>query len=188
MSVVVSNHRVTGVPFIAAADHGGHFAPAPRFIVLHYTAGRTMDGAVQQLLRKDDAYVSAHIVVGRDGKMTQLVPFDTIAYHAGESAWAGVRRLNTCSIGVEMVNPGFCDLTDTAVNGWETISACHKNGGTRKLWYTYPQAQIQATADLCKALKSMYPIENIVGHDDVAPNRKSDPGPAFNWTAFRALL
>lgn len=180
----IDKHRLVGVPFISSPDHGGHFAPAPRFVVIHYTAGRTMDGAVQTLTAKDENYVSAHVCIARDGALKQLVAFDTIAYHAGESIWKGVRRLNTCSIGIELVNPGFVDVNQTPIGGWPVYYATHKHGGPKRAWYTYTAPQIAACVELCRALKALYPIEEFVGHDDIAPTRKLDPGPAFPWDSF----
>lgn len=106
------------------------------------------------------AKVSAHYVVDEDGKIQSLVPEAERAWHAGESYWRGRRALNDCSIGIEIVNPG------------------HEWG-----YRPFPEVQMQAVATLCQTLIAKYPIpsRNIVGHSDIAPDRKQDPGELFPW-------
>lgn len=178
MRVEPKTARLEGVPFIAAADHGGSLV-VPRFVILHYTAGSSFGGAKNVLTARDENYVSAHIMIGRDGTIAQLVRLDEIAYHAGESAWKGYRRLNSCSIGIELVNPGYVRAGFPA---WPSKPAFHKNGGPKRLWYTYPEEQISALCDVLRALYSAYGgLSEAIGHDDVAPARKLDPGPSFPW-------
>lgn len=108
--------------------------------------------------------VSSHLLIGRKGQLTQFVPFTKRAWHAGESAWMGRARCNDFSIGVELEG---CD--DRPYDGRQYVRL----------------AQIAAL------LMHVYPLitpERILGHCDIAPGRKSDPGPAFDWTRFRALL
>ncbi|MFC3033358.1 1,6-anhydro-N-acetylmuramyl-L-alanine amidase AmpD [Pseudoalteromonas fenneropenaei] len=108
--------------------------------------------------------VSAHGVIDRLGVFTQYVDFDKRAWHAGPSSYAGVERCNDFSIGIEL----------EGVDDGE-----------------YTQAQYHTLASLTKALLTAYPkltSERIVGHSDIAPGRKTDPGMGFDWTYFRALL
>lgn len=108
--------------------------------------------------------VSAHVLIRRDGQLIQFVPFLQSAWHAGESQFAGRSRCNDFSIGIEL------EGTDT---------------------YPYTTVQYQQLADLTQALLRVYPALNrqrIVGHSDIAPGRKTDPGPAFNWDHFFSLL
>jgi AmpD protein len=105
--------------------------------------------------------VSAHFLVRRDGRIVQFVPCDLRAWHAGASAWEGRERCNDFSIGVEVE-------------------------GTDRRPYALPQ--YRALAWLTRALLARYPIADIVGHEDIAPGRKTDPGPAFRWEAYRAAL
>ena len=105
--------------------------------------------------------VSAHFLIRRDGELVQFVPCGRRAWHAGVSAWKGRERCNDYSIGVELE-------------------------GTDELPYT--DAQYRQLARLTSALRRRYPITDIVGHADVAPDRKTDPGPAFDWGRFRTLL
>lgn len=108
--------------------------------------------------------VSSHLLIGRKGQLTQFVPLTKRAWHAGESEWQGRSRCNDYSIGIELEG---CD--DRPYSG----------------------RQYERLAEVAAALMKSYPgitPQRIVGHSDIAPRRKSDPGPAFDWTRFRALL
>jgi AmpD protein len=105
--------------------------------------------------------VSAHFLIRRDGELIQFVPCAKRAWHAGESAWKGRTRCNDFSIGIELE-------------------------GTGEIAYT--GAQYEKLAALTRALQSRYGIADIAGHSDIAPGRKHDPGPSFDWERYRALL
>ena len=108
--------------------------------------------------------VSAHFLVSRQGRVTQYVPLDKRAWHAGVSRWEGRENCNDFSVGIEL------EGTDTE---------------------PYTDAQYRALTQLTRLLMSYYPgmcLERIVGHCDIAPDRKTDPGPAFDWEIFRAAL
>jgi AmpD protein len=105
--------------------------------------------------------VSAHFVVRRDGALVQFVPCERRAWHAGASTWRGRTRCNDFSIGIEL--EGADDVP-------------------------FEDAQYAVLAFLIKALQRAYPILDIVGHSDIAPGRKTDPGPHFDWPRFRASL
>jgi N-acetylmuramoyl-L-alanine amidase len=132
-------------------------------IVLHYTAS-TKPSALMTLTNRD---VSAHYVVSDDPKpvVYRLVNEDRNAWHAGESSWYGRTFINQRSIGIEIVHPG-----------WQP-NAQGENG------HPYPDAQIEVVAKLTRDIAQRHGIlpENIVGHSDVAPGRKVDPGPSFPW-------
>lgn len=183
-------HKLVGVPYVPAHDVGPMLVE-PSIVVMHYTASATAESAIRQLTGDDQAFVSAHVVVDRDGSVTQLVPFERQAWHCGESIWRGKPRCNTFSIGIELVNPGYATLTDSfEVQGWECVIARHKSGGPIRSWYAYPQVQIEAAAAIVRAIMISYPtVKEIVGHDDVCVpvGRKTDPGPAMNLVAFRQL-
>ena len=108
-----------------------------------------------------DLQVSAHVLVRRDGELIQFVPCAQRAWHAGASSWCGRSRCNDFSIGIELEG---CDEAP------------------------FEAPQYDALAALSRALKTRYPIADIVGHSDVAPGRKTDPGPHFDWRRFRALV
>lgn len=183
----ITDHRLEHCEFIQAADHGGDFTEHnPQLIILHYTAGSTFESAKTTLTTDDDTFVSSHLLIGRDGRIAQLVDFNKIAWHAGKSAYQGLESLNNHAIGIELVNPGY--VRDGFTDG-ETIRATHKNGGPERDWFTYTQEQLLATVEVCEALFNAYPtICNVIGHDDCAPDRKVDPGPAFPWKQFNDML
>jgi N-acetylmuramoyl-L-alanine amidase len=129
------------------------------FLVLHYTGMQTAAAALARLC-DPAAKVSAHYLVDEDGAVYQLVDEQMRAWHAGVSFWRGARQLNDRSIGIEIVNPG------------------HEFGYRR-----FPPAQMQAVAGLCLGILSRHDIPpgHVLGHSDIAPNRKQDPGELFDW-------
>jgi N-acetylmuramoyl-L-alanine amidase len=135
-----------------------------RFIVIHYTATGNR-GALLTLSRAD---VSVHYLItdNRPVKIYQLVPEDRNAWHAGESSWYGHTSINNASIGIEIVNSGDFLAPD----------------GTLE-WADYSEAQIEAVMLLVRDIARRHDVrpQDIVGHSDVAPQRKSDPGPKFPW-------
>ena len=105
--------------------------------------------------------VSAHFLVRRDGGLVQFVPCGARAWHAGESGWRGRTRCNDFSIGIELEGSDDAPFED---------------------------AQYAALAQLTDAIRARYPIADIAGHSDIAPGRKIDPGPRFDWERFRKSL
>lgn len=170
-------HRLAGIRFEPSPNHGGVIVPT--LGVLHYTAGVSLRAAVDHLC--DSAVtVSAHLVIGPKGEIVQLVPFNRMAWHAGESSWQGLEKCNGFTIGVELVNPGY--LTT------QGLRARHKFGGPERTWALYTDAQYESVIAAAKAISDHYGITQWVGHDDVSPKRKVDPGPAWDWARFRAGL
>lgn len=167
----------------------------PRFLVHHFTSGG-FNGAVEWLCDQG-AKASAHLVVAENGDVVQLVPFDRAAWHAGKSSWADVTgSVNPVSIGIEIANLG--DLAGSP-GAWRTdggarvtddrvVVARHKAGGAARPWHTYPPAQIAAVIGISRALHAAYRFEALLGHDDVAPGRKVDPGPAYPMDMVRAAV
>lgn len=185
MSLIqLSNGWFEGIPRVRAADMGGNLV-SPLWIIIHYTGGAGR-GAIGTLTEKDDNYVSAHTFTDTVGGITQLVPFDRQAYHAGKSEYAGKQRLNAYTIGLELANPGY--KHDSTPADWPTVRAAHHWGGPIRQWYTYPDAQLESAARQCATLIAYFGrVRGILGHDDVAMprGRKLDPGPAFPWDKFR---
>jgi N-acetylmuramoyl-L-alanine amidase len=128
-------------------------------LVLHYTGMTTAEAAIERLC-DPAARVSAHYVVEENGTIWRLVPETRRAFHAGHSRWAGERELNDVSIGIEIANPG------------------HEWG-----YRPFPEEQMAAVELLSCDLLSRYPIppRRVVGHSDIAPDRKADPGEFFDW-------
>lgn len=108
--------------------------------------------------------VSSHVLIDREGRPSQFVPFNLRAWHAGESAFDGTENCNDYSIGIELEGTDNCSYTDS---------------------------QYQSLAAICRLLMDAYPgisAERIVGHSDIAPGRKTDPGQSFDWDYFRELV
>jgi N-acetylmuramoyl-L-alanine amidase len=136
------------------------------------------------------------LVLDLDGTFTQMVPFDRQAWHAGASSWGGRERCNQFTIGIEVVNPGpltkrstgFYDVNNRPWNG-PVVEAKHKNGrASWSYWAAYAEAQIEALENVGAALVAAYGLRDVVGHDDIAPLRKTDPGPAFPLESLRSAL
>jgi N-acetylmuramoyl-L-alanine amidase len=148
-------------------------APSPNFderlsppdmVVLHYTGMQTGEAALARL-RDPGAEVSAHYLIEEDGRLFRLVPEERRAWHAGVSFWKGRTNLNQVSIGIELVNPG------------------HEFG-----YRPFPPAQIGVLTDLLADIRERWdvPDERILGHSDIAPDRKADPGELFPWADLAA--
>lgn len=132
-------------------------------LVLHYTGMKTAEEALARLCNPE-AKVSAHYTIDRDGCIYRHVAEERRARHAGVSFWAGVRDVNSHSIGIELVNPG------------------HEFG-----YIPFADPQIAALIDLSRGILARHPAivpPRVVGHSDVAPNRKTDPGELFPWKAL----
>ena len=192
----ITNHQLSGDTVTARMlAHYGKVI-VPRFIVVHYTAGGSAESSIAAL---DNAKLSAHVVLAREGRIFQCVPFDRRAFHAGESQWQGYTDLNTHSIGIEVCNYGWLNKrgdgkyqragATPAFAPEQVILADHKFGTPRGVgWEVYPEAQIQVLFALCRTLLEVYPtIIGIVGHDDISPGRKQDPGPAMPMAMLQTL-
>ena len=154
-----------------APDHSGaevrvspNFGPRangvrPDMIVLHYT-GMETGAAAEARLCDPASEVSSHYLVHEDGRIVQMVRESDRAWHAGKSSWRGVTDINSRSVGIEIVNPG------------------HEFG-----YRAFPKAQILAVIELCRSIAHRHDVrpEMILGHSDVAPGRKVDPGEKFPW-------
>lgn len=146
------------------------------------------------MLRDPEREVSAHLVLDRPGNITQLVPFNTIAWHAGKSSWKGREGLNKYSIGIEIVNAGPLSLQDAKFYTWDNLEIDKEEVEPRinensiiEYWHKYPKVQIQALKDVCLALIKTYQIKEILAHSEIAPDRKIDPGPVFPLQTFKDL-
>jgi len=131
----------------------------PDMVILHYTGMESGESALKRLC-DPSAEVSAHYLVEEDGRVFELVPPEKRAWHAGVSHWQGRNNLNHYSIGIEIVNPG------------------HDFG-----YRDFPMVQTASVLDLIKHLDAAFEIpgHNYIGHSDIAPTRKMDPGEKFPW-------
>jgi N-acetylmuramoyl-L-alanine amidase len=145
-------------------NHDSRLGQPVDILLLHYTGMQTAEAAISRL-RDPDAKVSAHYVVEEDGTINRLVAEDRRAWHAGVSYWRGAEQINNRCIGIEIVNPG------------------HEWG-----YVDFPALQMAAVCDLCLDILSRHPIppRNVIGHSDVAPDRKEDPGEKFDWAGLAA--
>lgn len=166
----------------------------PTFLIIHYTATETASSPINWFkdTKTNTQKIAAHIVLGKDGAITQMIPFNKKANHAGSSNWDGVDGMNTNAIGIEIVNPGMVSKTFPAKTN-PIVKASHKHNlpgtGNNEFWFVYPQAQLAALYQLSKVILATYPsIKSVLGHDDVSPYRKVDPGPAFSWDAFKQAV
>jgi N-acetylmuramoyl-L-alanine amidase len=165
----------------------------PRYIVLHYSAGTSLAGSISHLR---SSRLSYHLLVDRDGSVIQSVPLNIRGSHAGTSNWKGLDLLNSYSIGICAANRGYInrfpsgefgsvnshnDPTGPMLTEEKVFMGQHFNGSLKdEYWEKYPPEQIAAIRDLCSTLVMTYPsIIDVVGHDEIAVNRKFDPGPAF---------
>ena len=130
-----------------------------KFIIIHYTGMQSEIESINRLINKNSK-VSCHYLINRKGTIMQMVKENKIAWHAGVSKWKNIKNLNKNSIGIELVNKGH-------FFGYEN----------------YSNLQINSLIKLCSKLKKKYKIhkENFLGHSDIAPYRKIDPGEKFPW-------
>jgi N-acetylmuramoyl-L-alanine amidase len=133
-------------------------------LVLHYTGMRDPEAAIRRLCTKGSE-VSAHYVVLEEGRIIQCVAEARRAWHAGQASWHGETDINSCSIGIEIANPG------------------HEHG-----YPDFPRRQIAAVTALCRSIliRHRIPPHRVLAHSDVAPTRKQDPGEKFPWRILHA--
>ncbi|MCC9620229.1 N-acetylmuramoyl-L-alanine amidase [Thalassospira sp. MA62] len=131
----------------------------PDFLILHYTGMQTGQAALDRLCDRESS-VSSHYLIEEDGRIFQLVDEEKRAWHAGLGCWQGCKDMNSRSIGIEIVNPG------------------HEFG-----YRPFPQIQINSVIALCQAILTRHNIrpDRVIGHSDMAPDRKEDPGELFPW-------
>lgn len=167
----------------------------PRYLVMHYTAGSSARESIDWLVNKA-ARASAHLVVDRNGEITQLVPFNRVAWHAGPSSWEGLVGLNRHSIGIELDNAGRLERKGNGWQAWfgktypdkEVMEAVHKHEEEPAGWHVYPTEQLEAALEAALTIVRKYDLLDVVGHEDISPGRKTDPGPAFPMGSFRARI
>ena len=196
---VVIDHRL--------ADAGGALAkleiPAPgnydlrnkikehKYLVMHITGGTNFQGVVNYF-KNPSSGVSAHLVIGRDGRVVQILPFDAIAFHCGFSYWEGDENLNQYSIGIEVDNagylsggPGNWSFKGVPIPDSHVIEATHWKSTSSRGWETFPDNQLETTFKIAEALVRHYGIKEIIGHDEINLINRLDPGPLFPLQKLR---
>lgn len=198
----IQNHRLVDVPFIESPNRSGFMTPTGD--VMHFTASSTARSAISTLTNRRSR-ASAHVVIDFDGSITQLVPFNRIAWHAGPSRMAGRDGANLFTIGFEFVNPGFYQIRNGQYFDWTGERKIGRDelarwdpshhernarvGGGIYAWPAYHEAQIEAGLALLEELRDAYGIVHLAGHDEIDKRGwKTDPGPMFPWSRFRKVM
>jgi N-acetylmuramoyl-L-alanine amidase len=165
LSLIVSLILLAGCasgPRVDTSHPSANYDSRIQFVVVHYTSA-SLERSLQLLTHGE---VSSHYLIGDDKGATiyKLMDENLRAWHAGESEWQGRTWLNSSSIGIEIVNPGFKVLPSG-----------------ERFWYPYSEDQVQSLIVLLKDISKRYAINphSIIGHSDIAPLRKLDPGPLF---------
>lgn len=165
-------------------------------LIVHYTAGRSAKSSAKYLQRPD-VKASAHLVIGRNEEIYQLVPFNKIAWHAGKSSYGGRTSYNNYSIGIELDNAGVLTRTGDEYQSWfgkkysknEVLEAVHRNEKNPKFWHIYSETQLEINEEITGLILAKYKeIVNILGHEEISQGRKQDPGPAFPLDKFRLMM
>ena len=188
----IKGHKISDVPFKEAHAYGGEMKPTG--VCLHDTAGRLDRGSSVDWFASDDCPNSAHVVIERDGSITQMVPFNRKAWHCGPSSFHGKAGCNSFLIGIEIVNPGILDKNGRAwfhkinkdpkkwergydVKGLQHVKTKEHGDGW---WMPYTQEQIEAVTSLLKAICGSYPdVVDVTTHWAISPGRKIDTNPLF---------
>lgn len=152
---IVAN-KLDGVKFLKTTHTSGNIKQMS-FIVAHDDEGASMAGT-ESWIMNPVSKVSYHVLIGKNGDVTQFVPFDKRAYHAGVSEWKGLNDLN-----------------------WYSIGVCMQNRNKEP----YTEVQINKFIEVCKVIADHYDIKEMVGHRDIAPTRKTDPHNGFPWERIR---
>lgn len=182
----MKNHKLEGVPFEPARYSGGERHTDTLYIIAHDTAGASLESTVGYL--KDPASpVSYHVLIGKNGEVVQMVPFDRIAYHAGKSKhptkpW--MTGLNSRSIGIAFDNAGKLDYDTKAGRNktWfgQVVFNSESVDTKRGTFVAYTEKQREAFENIVLALDAEYGVDEILTHHEIAPNRKQDTNPSLD--------
>lgn len=191
---ITDNHMLNeAVPSIVSPD-GGQMN-VHRVLVIHFTSGASARSSIDYWRRLKNG-VCAHLIIDRDGTIYQCRAFNRTAGHAGLSRWTDRRTgahygtANAYGIGIELANAG----DDPGVIAWArktrefagTLKAAHRNAPGRIVeWEKFPAAQLASCEAAARLLCAKYKLDDITGHDCIAPERKNDPGPAFPMQELR---
>jgi len=156
----IKNHIlfINGKPVSYRATPNRKGIYTPQYLIIHYTGDSKPSQTINWFLNPK-AEASAHLLIDRDGLITQFAPFNVITWHAGKSEWLGLKNLNSYSIGIELTNLG----------------------GTQE----YTSKQLEVVTEVARLLVGHYNLKDILGHSDIAPGRKVDPGKMFPMAKFK---
>lgn len=203
MAFSIRDHRLfrdaRAVDFLRSPYVGAALPEPTKILVIHFTFGGTGRSSADWFRDPLNKGSSAHVVVDRDGSVIQCVPFNIVAWHAGRSRWGDLVGLNQFALSIELANWGYLKRSGA---GWASYTGMrisdpfigvHKNGnpdGSRSPigWEPYSEAQLSTAIQIARVFVDTYGVKEIVGHDDIAPDRKWDPGPAFDMMRFCAQV
>ena len=193
-ALTTSSVPVLDIEFIESPSSSSRKGCVVDMLVIHFTAGGTLQGCVDWFKNSANR-VSAHYVLGKDGRAVQMVKHAEKAWHAGKSEWKGRSNCNGFSIGIEIVNWGELKKTGDKFYCWPGEFTQEYNGAQPvmaggKYWEPYTDAQYDMLSQLSKSIIRRHSIPHslVVGHSDIAPGRKTDPGPHFDWDRFKGAL
>lgn len=170
----------------------------PKFLVMHCSEGNSFKGTVDWLTSAE-SQASAHLVVGKDLEVAQLVPFNKIAVHAGVSDWQGEVDMSKYSIGIELDNPAYLETVENPQAGRaykranraykpeNVVVTKHRKATKSAGWHKYPRGQIDLALEISVALVNCYRLVDFLGHDEIS-KAKQDPGPLFPIRTFRKKI
>jgi N-acetylmuramoyl-L-alanine amidase len=170
---------------------GGSDMPTRRAVVVHVTSGACAQSSINFWKSPEAKGALAHVIIDRDGTVTQIRGFNRTCGHAGKSRWRDPKTgkkfdgMNACSIGIELANAGDDEKLAKKWSKLPLVRARHRNGGSLTNWEAYPIEQLAALTKLTQALVERYKLDDVTGHDFIAPERKNDPGPALPMELLR---
>lgn len=187
MSFTIKDHLLyldgKQVRYVPTPNHGGLLKPD--YLIEHFTGDSETQRTIDWF-KKSESQVSAHLLIGRDGEVIQFAPFNVICWHAGQSKWGNVVGLNSHSIGVEHVNAGLLDhVGNKYISRYEKVEIKDVSIVDGKGWQNYTTPQISASVEIASLLVKTYSLKEILGHEQISPGRKIDPGPLFPWDKIR---
>jgi N-acetylmuramoyl-L-alanine amidase len=164
-------------------------------IVIHGMSGSTALSTVRYLTASN-THLSAHLLITREGKIIQMVEFQTQAWHANKSQLLGNTNMNAFSVGIELENAGLLKKIDNRYYAFlgrkipdnEVTQLVNPQTGFHAYWQTFTDKQLHVLKEVCKLLLFNYKIKRIVGHSEISLIGQIDPGPAFPLVKFKKLI
>ena len=205
MKIVDHQLEGSGVKFIQSPNFYNPpfqtISKLPDSVVVHYTAMTSAAAAIKVLTTRkpNGGNASAHLVIGKKGEVTQLARFDQRTWHAGKSSYEGRKGYNNFSIGIEIDNVGWLKKQSNGnysrmrlqkeYTEDQIVNEAHFNPKVKYIyWEKYTDQQIDVVFEICELLRQQYGIVEILGHDELSPSRKQDPGPAFPMDELRSEI
>jgi N-acetylmuramoyl-L-alanine amidase len=167
---------------------------APKYLIMHFTTGTQLSSTINTFISEQGG-VSTHLVIGRDGRVIQMVPFNKSGYHVGFGFWEGERNLNKMTIGIELDNAGYLRKENghwlrkkTVIPPDRVEEAVHWKERSKRGWEIFPKVQLDTALAVVKALVQHYNLQDILGHDMINLINRTDPGPLFPIEDWREQI